>query len=37
VIWDVDGDGANEFTVTRLNERSSPTRVFFGGVPCALP
>lgn len=37
VLWDADGDGANEFSVTRWHERSAPGVVRFAGVACSLP
>ena len=40
VIWDVNGDGARDYTVTRLapsGGRSGPERVFFFGILCELP
>jgi hypothetical protein len=37
VLWDADGDGANEFSVTRWVERSAPWVVHFAGIACSLP
>jgi hypothetical protein len=37
VLWDADGDGASEFSVTRWHERTGPSVVHFAGVPCSLP
>jgi hypothetical protein len=40
VIWDFNGDGANDFVVSKLRgsrSRTGPTHVFFAGVPCRLP
>ena len=37
VLWDANGDGANEFSVTRWHERTAPSVVRFAGVACSLP
>ncbi len=37
VLWDADGDGANELSVTRFMDRSAPQIYHFSGVPCDLP
>jgi hypothetical protein len=37
VLWDDDGDGANEFSVTRWHERSAPGVIRFAGVACSQP
>lgn len=37
VVWDTNGDGANDFRVSRLLDRAGPLRIYFDGVPCELP
>ncbi len=37
VLWDADGDGANELSITRWHDRSGPSIIHFAGVPCDLP
>jgi len=40
VIWDVNGDGARDFAVTKLpypGDRAGPRTVYFLGVRCDLP